>query len=468
MAEFHESFGRLDIPGTYVDDDQCRSVATSSSSGSSSSNGSRSPTKSTNSTSGKCSNSNPFAAATEEYLEEAAGVGNPFAIDDENVEEFDCPPPPLEQQEAVKTPPPRRPRSNPFDDGEIEEEDTEEALIRRREVTESLAPFTLASMMNGLRTASSESTPSAGDVPYSKLYHKEIIQLMHLGFDKVCVTNALVKTSGDADRAQSILKSRLLDVNILGSNRELYVWRSPAVVRVGGWLPNVSDSQGDLHTAYYINVTMSLGNETWRLGRRYSEFYNFYCAMYPFIKRKFPSGMSHRFPTDRTANWFGAPLETINKQRREKLDGWMREVCNSAAMMLDSKVRAKVFEFLAVDEELSRIDRSQGSHHSASERYYSSGQTSETANSSGKNKPFRSRSLPADGQSPTATTPSTSSFLTPKCCKTPVLKMTGGYSTHTLSMGDIRSEYSAGGGGGPGSIGLPLSPGRLPPSQNGP
>ena len=67
-------------------------------------------------------------------------------------------------------------------------------------------------------------------------------------------------------------------------------------VRVGGWLPNIQGDIGtDIHTAYFISVTMTHGNESWRVGHRYSEFWNFYCAVYPRICQAMPQVFLPRF-----------------------------------------------------------------------------------------------------------------------------------------------------------------------------
>ena len=70
-------------------------------------------------------------------------------------------------------------------------------------------------------------------------------------------------------------------------------------MRVGGWLPNVQGDIGtDIHTAYFISVTMISGNESWRVGHRYSEFWAFYCAVYPRICEAMPQVklIPYRFP----------------------------------------------------------------------------------------------------------------------------------------------------------------------------
>ena len=266
-----------------------------------------------------------------------ASSSNPFVSDGDEIEEDNTISPMATPRTKMNTPQ-RKQRFNPFDDGELEEEDTEETLFRRRTVTESLASITLSSMMataTGLRTASTESTPSSyGDMP-SKTYAKQIQTLMLLGFDRVVAINALIKTSGELDKARSILVARLLDDHVLTSNGELYVWRSPVVVRIGGWLPNVQDALGTVHTAYFISVTMTFGNETWRIPHRYSAFYNFYCTIYPRICKVFPSGMENPFPTDRMSNWLiGGNKEALNDTRQRKLNAWFRELCNVAEIML--------------------------------------------------------------------------------------------------------------------------------------
>ena len=87
-------------------------------------------------------------------------------------------------------------------------------------------------------------------------------------------------------------------------------------MRVGGWLPNVQGDIGtDIHTAYFISVTMISGNESWRVGHRYSEFWAFYCAVYPRICEAMPQVklIPYRFPPPHAhANTFppATPIST--------------------------------------------------------------------------------------------------------------------------------------------------------------
>ena len=353
---------------------------------------------------------------------------NPFAVDERDV------------KDALNF--------NPFGDAENADDESEEALSRQRAVTESLAPFTLASMLT-LKTSSSESTPSRLDMP-GKRYAPEIRALEQLGFDRVCSTAALVKTSGCMDNARAYLFSRLLDDNILVSNRELYMWRSPVVVRIGSWLPNVKDRDGMVHTAFFITVTMSLGNETWRVVRRYSEFYTFYCALYNRLRKVFPRGTVAAFPSDRISNWLGVDAEVLNDKRQKALDAWMREICNAPEVMLDDKQRKNIFSFLEVDDNLAKIARARGEK-----------SQKEGGGDGGKaSRAFRSRSLIA-AAAPPRTTPTTSAWRAPSCCEVPVIKIT--HARETVSIDEIMREYSATGGGGErGGIGL-----RLPPPADG-
>ena len=122
----------------------------------------------------------------------------------------------------------------------------------------------------------------------------------------------------------------------------------------GGWLPNVQDESGSIHTSYFINVTMTLGNQSWRIGHRYSEFYSLYSSIYSQLCKAFPSGMHNMFPTDRLSNWLSsANQETINDKRRKALDSWLREMCNSPNIMLDEATRKSVFLFFKVDENMT-------------------------------------------------------------------------------------------------------------------
>jgi hypothetical protein len=111
-----------------------------------------------------------------------------------------------------------------------------------------------------------------------------------------------------------------------------------------------------MYTSFYINVTMTLGNESWRTGHRYSEFYQLYSETYNQSGKSFPSGMNNPFPTDRLSNWLSLKnQETINDDRRKALDSWLKELCNCATLMLHDETRKKVFLFLQVDENLAKL-----------------------------------------------------------------------------------------------------------------
>lgn len=320
---------------------------------------------------------------------------------------------------------PVRTRFNPFDDGEMDEDvDVESTMSRRRLVTESLAPFTLASMVSS-RTAESFRSSGSVEVP-AKKYAKEIHTLIELGFDRVCVTNILIKTGGDVDKARTVLINRLLGDRVMLSHYQ--VWSSPVIVRVGGWLPNVQDDLGTLHTAYFISVTMSLGNESWRVGNRYSEFYNFYCTLYAQICKAFPTGMKNPFPNDRLVAWLGLEeTEQLSNKRRRMLDCWMRELTNSPAMLLDGESRQTVFDFLEVDAHMSRMARLRQSHAHAHAHPHPNPQNTgggrATPDGTTRRTSFRSRSLVSDPSPPTTPTTSPWQPMIPNCCKYPVMRM---------------------------------------------
>ena len=116
----------------------------------------------------------------------------------------------------------------------------------------------------------------------------------------------------------------------------------------------MQDEAGSIHTSYFINVTMTLGNESWRVGHRYSEFYSLYSSIYNQLCKAFPSGMHDMFPTDRLSNWLSSVnQETINDKRRKALDSWLREVCNNPRMMLDEATRRSIFSFFEVEKNMT-------------------------------------------------------------------------------------------------------------------
>ena len=183
--------------------------------------------------------SNPFGD-DEEDTDQGAASSNPFGDDEDQDQDQDQDQADQNQSNIQKMPvktiqgAEQRVKSepfNPFDDGDVEEEETdgkEKALNRRKVVTESLAPFTLVSALTK-KSKSPRFTPP--EVP-SRMYEKEYQELTILGFDKVCVGNALQKTGGDVVAAKKILTTRLFDDHIL-SNDEIYVWKSPVMIRVG-------------------------------------------------------------------------------------------------------------------------------------------------------------------------------------------------------------------------------------------
>jgi hypothetical protein len=113
---------------------------------------------------------------------------------------------------------------------------------------------------------------------------------------------------------------------------------------------------GAVHTSFYINVTMTLGNQSWRIGRRYSEFYKLYSTVYNKMCKAFPSGMQSPFPADRLCNWISrTSQEEINDSRRKSLDSWFRELINYPEIMLDHPTRKAIFEFLQVEQNLAKL-----------------------------------------------------------------------------------------------------------------
>ena len=118
----------------------------------------------------------------------------------------------------------------------------------------------------------------------------------------------------------------------------------------------MKDETGATHTSFFINVTMTLGNESWRVGRRYSEFYKFYSTIYNQLCKSFSNGMKNVFPSDRLSNWLSLTnQETINDSRRKSLDAWLKESMNNPALMLHDATRKVVYSFLEVDDNMAKV-----------------------------------------------------------------------------------------------------------------
>ena len=99
---------------------------------------------------------------------------------------------------------------------------------------------------------------------------------------------------------------------------------------------------------------MVLGNQSWRIGRRYSEFYALYCKIYPQTQKAFPKGMTHAFPVSRMG-WLQGSSEALCNERRVQLDAWLKEVISSSRIMLDDASRSHIFHFLEVEQNLKRL-----------------------------------------------------------------------------------------------------------------
>lgn len=121
---------------------------------------------------------------------------------------------------------------NPFGDGDTEE--VEKVPIKNvsrkiTEVTSSASSTVPTAPLNKTRAKPVSEAPCA--IP-QRTFSKEYNELLTLGFDKICAGQALQKTAGDLPTARKMLMSRLSDNRAI-SNEEIYVWKSPVMIRVG-------------------------------------------------------------------------------------------------------------------------------------------------------------------------------------------------------------------------------------------
>ena len=121
---------------------------------------------------------------------------------------------------------------NPFDDGDAVEGgriQVKEVLQQRRVATALVSSTVPESQLNKTRMKPLPVTQS--EVP-ERTFSKEYNELITLGFDKICAGHALQKSSGDLLNARKILTSKLFDDRVI-ANEEVYVWKSPVMIRVG-------------------------------------------------------------------------------------------------------------------------------------------------------------------------------------------------------------------------------------------
>jgi hypothetical protein len=121
---------------------------------------------------------------------------------------------------------------NPFDDGDTEEGEriqVKEVPQQRKVVTALVSSTIPASQLTKTRAKPVPVTQS--EVP-ERTFSKEYNELITLGFDKICAGHALQKSSGDLHNARKILTSKLFDDRVI-ANEEVYVWKSPVMIRVG-------------------------------------------------------------------------------------------------------------------------------------------------------------------------------------------------------------------------------------------
>ena len=151
------------------------------------------------------------------------------------------------------------------------------------------------------------------------------------------------------------------------------------LLELGSWMPTISaantlipsESDNDKTTStrssssssegscigYYItvicndidNVPQGASSPSWKVVRRYSQFYDLYCKLSHRISSEFPGGrMMTPFNDDRLRVWWCGSTEDICRQRQERLDQWLREILTTPLMMANTDVYDMLSEFLEV------------------------------------------------------------------------------------------------------------------------
>lgn len=187
--------------------------------------------------------------------------------------------------------------------------------------------------------------------------------LLNMGFLPEYARPSLLATR-DVRQSIEVLTQKVQEICLVDAyGTAPGLWKSPMAVRVASWMP-VKDagSGGATVTLYYISVTILQSNVGYQITKRYSEFHGLYLALYNDLVKSFArKGMQNLFPDDRVSSWFSGESDALRNSRREYLDGWLREVCLSATLMLQSGPRAKIYEFLGADKYLPMLPTSRAS-----------------------------------------------------------------------------------------------------------
>lgn len=131
---------------------------------------------------------------------------------------------------------------NPFNEDSVEDEISDgkkQTLDRKRYATESLtSPIVTSSATVSKITqkSTSSSLPSgnnSAEINQKNMFTVEVNELRSLGFDMICIRSELQKAFGDPISARHLLTSKLLDSKTGIANDDIYIWKSPVMVRIG-------------------------------------------------------------------------------------------------------------------------------------------------------------------------------------------------------------------------------------------
>lgn len=128
---------------------------------------------------------------------------------------------------------------------------------------------------------------------------------------------------------------------------------------VGSWLPGPPSAGGgaSAYITYIVTVAPSIRGcavAPYKVEKRYSEFYNLYCALYDLLLVLFPQGMKNSFPDDRLSAWIWGSTEERTNERRSQLDAWMREIIICSDIMTNLSAFNYLRDFLDMRHILER------------------------------------------------------------------------------------------------------------------
>jgi hypothetical protein len=185
-------------------------------------------------------------------------------------------------------------------------------------------------------------------------FHKNsFFNFLKQGYEVKCATS-VIKQEKTFRRSVELLRYETLLKGVTSNRSDgEFIWKPPVAVTIGSWLPGPPSAGGGAaaYVTYIMTVSPCIRGRTvhpFKVEKRYSDFYNLYCALYDLICAVFPTGMKNPFPDDRFSTWIWGVTEERTNERRGSLAAWMKEITISPQIMTSVNAFDHIRDFLDI------------------------------------------------------------------------------------------------------------------------